>query len=92
MGLPVTIYHRPNGRPEEILCREVEESDAQWFTTRSVKVSMESDGKDGYIVYADYGAVNEDNEPDEIVVFSHGRSCRATLTELRELTERAMVS
>lgn len=92
MGLPVTVYHRPDGRPEEILCREVNDDDAQWFKTRSVKVSMESDGRDGYIVYADYGAVDEENEPDEIIVFSKGRSCRETLTELRELTERAMVS
>lgn len=91
MSLPVTIYHRPNGRQEEIICREVEDDDAQWFKTRSVKVSMESDGGDGYIIYADYGAVTEDGEPDEIVVTSKGRSCRKTLSELRELTERAMV-
>lgn len=89
--LPVTIYHRPNGRQEEIICREVEDDDAQWFKTRSVKVSMESDGRDGYIVYADYGAVDEDGEPVEIIVLSAGRDCRKTLTELRELTERAMV-
>lgn len=91
MGLPVTIYHRPNGRAEEIICREIDDDDAQWFKTRSVKVSMESDGRDGYILYADYGAVDEEGEPDEIVVLSLGRSCRKTLAKLRELTEKAMV-
>lgn len=91
MGLPITIYHRPNGRAEEIICREIDDDDAQWFKTRNVKVSMESDGRDGYIIYADYGAVDEGGEPDEIVVLSLGRSCRKTLTELRELTEKAMV-
>lgn len=92
MGLPVTVYHRPGGRQEQIICREIDDDDTNWFQTRSVKVSMESDGRDGYIVYADYGAVDEEGEPDEIIVLSQGRSCRKTLSELRELTERAMVS
>jgi hypothetical protein len=27
MGLPVTIYHRPNGRQEDIICNNINEDD-----------------------------------------------------------------
>ena len=89
MGLPVTIYHRPNGRQEDIICNNINEDDAKWFQDHSVKVSMEESGSGGHILYADYGAVDEDGEPDEVIVVTH-RSCEEAMAELRRLTEKAM--
>lgn len=89
--LAITLYKRPNGAQEEIICRFISEDDANWFKTRSVKVSMESDGRDNHILYADYGGVDEEGEPEEIVVFSAGRDCEPCMKELRERTERAML-
>lgn len=91
MGLPITVYHRPNGRQENIICNNIEEDDANWFITRSVKVSMEESGSGGHILYADYGAVDEDGEPDEVILVTH-RSCPEAMSSLREMTERAMAS
>ena len=89
MGLPVTIYHRPNGRQENIICNNINDDDAQWFQDHSVKVSMEESGSGGHILYADHGAVDEDGEPDEVIVVTH-RSCEEAMAELRRLTEKAM--
>lgn len=91
MSLHITIYTRPRGDKEVIVCRNIYDDDADFFRTRSINVSMEADGNSGYIVYADYGARTEDGEPNEMIVMSNGRSCEDTLAELRQLTERAMV-
>lgn len=90
MGLPITIYHRPNGRQENIICHHITEDDARWFQTRSVTVSMEESGSGGHILYADYGAVDEDGEPDEVILVTN-RSCIEAMATLREMTEKAMV-
>lgn len=90
MSLPITIYHRPNGRKENIICREISDDDADWFKTHRVHVSMEESGSGGHILYADYGVVDEDGEPDEVILITHG-SCREAMAKLREMTERAMV-
>lgn len=90
MSLPVTIYHRPNGRKENIICEQISDDDAQWFKTRSVHVSMEEDGSGGHILYADYGAVDEEGAPDEVILMTQ-RSCIEAMATLREMTERAMV-
>lgn len=92
MSLPMTAFLRPDGKKQEIICNFITDDDANFFKTRSVKVSMEEDGSGGYILYADYGAVNEDGEPDEIIVFSGARTCETSMTELREMTEKAMAS
>lgn len=91
MGLPVTLYLRPNGRREEIICKRIADDDANFFKTHGVKVSMEESGSGGHILYADYGAVDEEGEPDEVIVMTH-RSCEEAMAELRRLTEKAMVS
>lgn len=90
MGLPVTIYHRPGGRRENIICNNINPEDAEWFLTNKVSVSMEEDGSGGHILYADYGAVDEEGIPDEVIVMSR-KSCEEAMATLRELTEKAMV-
>jgi len=91
MSLPVTIYHRPNGRRENIICREIEDADAEWFQTHKVHVSMEESGSGGHILYADYGAVDEDGEPDEVILVTRN-SCREAMSTLREMTEKAITN
>jgi len=91
-SLKATVFMRPNGRQEETIIKDISEDDANFFITRSVKISMEDSPGFGPTVYADYGAVTEDGEPDEIIVFSCGRSCEATMAELRQIVERAMAA
>jgi hypothetical protein len=88
--MKVTVYHRPHRRPEVIDCPNVAPEDAAWFEANNVKVSMEEDGMPGdpnFIVYGDIGLVDEDGEPDEIIVFSGVDSCEATLARLRRECE-----
>ena len=90
MGLPVTLYLRPKGRREEIICNQIADDDANFFKTRSVKVSIEEDGSGGHILYADYGAVDEEGQPSEVILITQA-SCIEAMSTLREMTERAMV-
>ena len=92
MRIPVTVYERPNGKRVDIICPNIRDDDANFFTTRSVKISMEECPGSGFAIYADYGAVDEEDEPQEILVFSNGRSCEDTMAELRELVEQAMAN
>ena len=91
-SIKATLFLRPNGRQEETVVTEIKPDDANFFNTRSVKISMEGNPGLGITVYADYGAVTEDGEPDEIIVFSRDRTCEDTMAELRELVERAMAA
>jgi hypothetical protein len=87
MGIPATIYHRPNGEQQSIIINDVDDLDAAWFKANHVRVSMEEDGTGGYILYGDYGASMEDGTPEEAIVFSGGKSCRDSLKSLREAIE-----
>jgi hypothetical protein len=82
-----TIYHRPHGRPEVIDLVNVDPADAAWFEANNVKISLEADGEEGAITYADIGLKDEDGEPDELIEFSHGRNCVQTLAALRRQCE-----
>ena len=92
MPIQATVFLRPNGRQEEITITNISDDDAYFFNTRSIKVSLEDDPIGGQVGYADYGAQDEDGHPEEIIVFSRGRSCGDTMAELRELTEKAMTA
>lgn len=92
MPIQATAFLRPNGRREEITVANISDDDAYFFNTRGIKVSLEEDSLGGQVVYADYGALDEDGQPEEIIVFSRGRSCEDTMAELRELTEKAMTA
>lgn len=92
MSIKATVFLRPNGRQEEIIVENINDDDAKFFNFHGIEISMEESPGLGQTVYADYGAVTEDGEPDEIIVFSRGRSCEDTLAELRELVEKAMAN
>lgn len=90
MGIPAVVYERPHGNRHDIIVNDIDDLDAAWFKAKGVKISMESDGCGGYIVYGDYGAKTEDGQPEEAIAFSNGRSCRYTLKSLREAIEEML--
>lgn len=54
---------------------------------------MESVPSIGYVLYADIGKkINNDpdEDPDELLVFSNGRSSKETVHELRTICEREL--
>ena len=88
----VTLFKRPYyGLTELVRISNIDPADQQFLESHNVKVSMESVVEDQQvIVYGDYGAVDSDGEPDEIVVISDGRSCLETMKELRVLVEQRL--
>lgn len=77
----VTMYHKPDGRQEILDIPNVNADDSKWFEDNNAVISMEDIG-DMFAVYADIGLVYED-EPDEIMELSMGRTCAETLAALR---------
>lgn len=88
--MKVIMYQRPYGKQIEVDILEVNQEDKDWFEVNNVSVSMESDAGDGYITYANWGAVDSEGEPIEAIEFSLGKDCRATLAALRELATHMM--
>lgn len=80
---PCTFFLRPNGRTHQAEITHIYEEDADWFRANNAKLSMEEDGRGGYIAYADVGVVIEDT-PVEAIQLSGGRNCQDTLALLRE--------
>lgn len=91
--LTATAFLRPNGKQEIIEVNHVNEDDARWFIENNIKISIEEDGRGGFVVYGDYGAIDpEDLEPVEAIELSMGRNCQDTLKSLREKIEKAKAS
>lgn len=86
----VTLFKRPYGQKELVRIRNIDPADQHFLESHNVKVSMEQIIEDQVVVYGDYGAVDSDGEPDEIVVFSDGRSCLETMKELRIFVEQRL--
>lgn len=85
----VTVYKRPHGQTEVIDLLNIHDEDAKWFEENNVSVSIESTGTD-IIVYGDVGLVNEDGEPEEIIIFSGTDDCYTTMTRLRVQCKKVM--
>lgn len=83
--MQVTIYQRPNGESREVVIQNILKEDQEFFENAGIKVSMEEATENNMIVY---GAIPDFPEDDEVIVFSHGRSCEETMTELRQECER----
>lgn len=88
--MKVTVFKRPNGLKEVIDMKNINGEDEMWFLANGVKISMEEDGADGFIIYADIGRKDEDGEPDEIILLSKGRTCVQCMTALRKECDEAM--
>ena len=90
MPVNALYYIRPYGRRENITISHVEHDDADWLNSHGIKLSLESDGRDGYIIYADYGKKDEDGEPVEhILIAKQGQTCVSAFAQLvTELKEK----
>lgn len=78
--LPIKLYKKPDGRVQIIECRNVHPQDLKYFQDNEIVVSMEELGENNYILY---GCPSSDlSEESEMIVFSNGRSCEATLEDL----------
>ncbi len=84
--MEVTIYKQPHGRTEKVDIKNVRPEDADYFERHSIRISMEDAGGQ-FVVYADDGTKDEDEEPDELIELSQGRSCEDTLSALRAQCE-----
>lgn len=78
-----TYYQRPNGKSSILNMTEINSEDEEWFVERNIKISIEELTENNFAVYADSGNLTEDDEPEEIVVMSFGRDCRAVMHNLR---------
>ena len=86
----VTILKRPYGLAELVRIYNIDPDDQRFLESHNVKVSMEYVVEDQVIVYGDYGAVDSNGDPDEIIVISDGRSCVETMKELRNFVEQRL--
>ena len=90
MSLAVTIYKRPDGRTETILCSAIYLDDEQWFKRHNAAVSLEELPVGGYAAYADIGLRSDEGEPLEAIEVSGVRDCKQTLQALRRQCERML--
>lgn len=86
----VTLFKRPHGLTELVRIHNIDPADQHFLESHNVKVSMEYINEDQVVVYGDYGAVDSNGDPDEIIVISDGRSCVETMKELRFLVEQRL--
>lgn len=78
--IQVTHFIRPNGRKEIITVPKVYPDDADYINKNKIDVSIEYGGFD-FIVWLNDGKVDEEGEPDEIMLFAEGRTCEEVLKE-----------
>ena len=86
----VTLLKRPYGLTELVRIYDIYPADQQFLESHNVKVSMEFVVENQVIVYGDYGAVDSNGDPDEVIVISDGRSCLETMKELRTFVEQRL--
>ena len=78
-----TLYVRPNGKAKEIKIPILPE-DADYINKNNIKVSLEEDGLGYIIIYFDYGCVDEEGEPNELIKITLDEKPDATFTEAVE--------
>ncbi len=79
-NLEVAIYQRPDGRKLQTIITNVGSEDAAYFKQHGVVVGIE-ELEDN--MYALYGRFPDQDEEDELIVLSNGRTCNECLNELR---------
>lgn len=75
-----------NGREQIIDIKNIRDSDAEYFVSNDIKVSME-DLNGEFIVYA--CPYSNESEESEVIVFANGRSCEDVMTELANEAKNA---
>lgn len=90
MGINCIIYTRPFGNRTDTEINNIDEADERYFKEKGVKLSMESDGRGNYILYADIGKTLEDGTPADIIhITKAGETCNQAMHALRLLVEEA---
>lgn len=90
MSIQCLIYTRPFGNRTDTEINAIDEDDERYFKEKGVKLSMESDGRDNYILYADIGKTLEDGTPVEIIhITKAGETCNQAMHALRLMVEEA---
>jgi len=84
-NLEVALYKRPDGRKLRTMITKVDSEDAAYFRRHGIVISIEELADD---VYALYGRFPDQDEEDELIVLSNGRTCNECLKELRADLER----
>lgn len=79
-NLEVTIYQRPDGRKLRTIITKVDSEDAAYFKQHGAVIGIEELADN---MYALYGRFPDQDEEDEHIVLSHGRTCNECLKELR---------
>lgn len=86
--MKATAFIKPLGTKQTIEIEAIYPDDEAYFKAHGVAISLEEDYMPGsFIYYADYGAVSEDGDPDEVIVLTDGKSSQDSLHELRLLVE-----
>lgn len=85
-NLEVTIYQRPDGHKLRTTITKVDSEDAAYFKQHGVVIGIEELVDD---MYALYGRFPDQDEEDELIVLSNGRTCDECLKELRQHLESA---
>ena len=84
-----TLYIRPDGRTKDIEIKNILPEDADYINKNNIKVSLEKDGIGNIIVYFDYGRVDEEGEPDELIFVSVNKSAEDIFSEaVKKIKER----
>lgn len=90
MPINCLIYTRPFGNRTNTEINNIDEDDERYFKEKGVKLSMESDGRGNYILYADIDKTLEDGTPAEIIhITKAGETCNKAMHALRVLVEKA---
>jgi len=79
MTIKATLFIKPNGKKEDIDLKNVYPDDADYINNNHILVSMEELSDNNFAIYFDYGKVDEEGEPDELIELSFGKSCQETI-------------
>lgn len=91
MPINCLIYSRPFGNRTDTEINAINEDDERYFKEKDVKLSMESDGRGNYILYADIGNTLADGTPADIIhITKAGETCNEAMAALRKLVQEAL--
>jgi hypothetical protein len=82
----VTVFQHPNGEQVELNMSNIYSEDEAYFADNNVRISFEDIGE-MYAVYAFCDGMEDEEDEEELLVLSQGRSCEETLKELRKECE-----
>lgn len=90
MSIQCRVFIRPYGSRRDIELKNINLEDELFFKEKGALLSMESDGNDGHILYADIGRKDADGLPADIIYIAKtGETCNEAMHQLKLLTEKA---